>query len=332
MEQIAVVTGGSSGIGAALARGLAERGWRCVLLARREEPLRKLADEVGGEAEVCDVGDREAVERTAAAVLERHPQIKLLVNNAGIPARTGFVGGDPELIENVTRVNYLGGVWCLNAFLPGLLAAVPSDVVNVASVAGTVTAGTSGPYAASKHAQVSFSRAATAELHPRGVRVHTILPGFVETEGFPQRGGLPALLHPLRHPRLQPPPPSPPLPPPPPPPPLPHPRGDPRSELDASPVHLDARWNAAEVVTIVPLVSRLRASSRPSIRARCTRRSRPAAGSIRPAVGPPLADDRRTSPEFIRSPSLRWALRVFLRQPRADGAPFRATSSVTCRC
>lgn len=197
MEQIAVVTGGSSGIGAALARGLAERGWRCVLLARREEPLRKLADVVGGEAEVCDVGDREAVERTAAAVLERHPQIKLLVNNAGVPARTGFVGGDPELIENVTRVNYLGGVWCLNAFLPGLLAAVPSDVVNVASVAGTVTAGTSGPYAASKHAQVSFSRAATAELHPRGVRVHTILPGFVETEGFPQRAVFPRLVHPL---------------------------------------------------------------------------------------------------------------------------------------
>ena len=196
-RQIAVVTGGSSGIGAALARQLAEREWRCVLIARREEQLRTLSDEVGGEAEVCDVGDREAVERTAAAVLERHPRIKLLVNNAGVPARTGFVDGDPALIENVTRVNYLGSVWCLNAFLPGLLAAVPSDVVNVASVAGTVTAGTSGPYAASKHAQVSFSRAITAELHPRRVRVHTILPGFVETEGFPQRAVFPRLVHPL---------------------------------------------------------------------------------------------------------------------------------------
>jgi short-subunit dehydrogenase len=196
-QQIAVVTGGSSGIGAALARQLAERGWRCVLVARREELLRQLAEDVGGEAEVCDVGDREAVERTAAAVLERHPRIKLLVNNAGVPARTGFVEGDPGLIENVTRVNYLGSVWCLNAFLPGLLAAVPSDVVNVASVAGTVTAGTSGPYAASKHAQVSFSRAVTAELHPRRVRVHTILPGFVETEGFPQRAVFPRFVHPL---------------------------------------------------------------------------------------------------------------------------------------
>ena len=196
-EQVAVVTGGSSGIGAASARARAGRGWRCVLLARREEPLRDLAVEIGGEYEVCDVGDREAVERAAAAVLERHPQIKLLVNNAGIPARSGFVDADPERIELVTRVNYLGNVWCLKAFLPGLLAAAPSDGVNVASAAGTVTAGTSGPYAASKHAQVSFSRAVTAELKPRGVRVHTVLPGFVETQGFPQRAVFPRLVHPV---------------------------------------------------------------------------------------------------------------------------------------
>ena len=195
MDRVAVVTGGSSGIGAAIARSLAGRGWRCVLIARREELLHKLAGEIGGEYEVCDVGDREAVDRTAAAVLERHKQIGLLVNNAGIPARTGFVDADPERIELVTRVNYLGGVWCLRAFLPGLLAAAPSDVVNVASAAGTVTAGTSGPYAASKHAQVSFSRAVAAELQPRGVRVHLVMPGFVETEGFPQRAVWPRYMH-----------------------------------------------------------------------------------------------------------------------------------------
>ena len=195
MEKVAVVTGGSSGIGAALARALAGEGWHCVLVARREDLLQQLAGEIGGEYEVCDVGDREAVERTAAAVLERHPKIGLLVNNAGIPARTGFVDADPERIESVTRVNYLGGVWCLRAFLPGLLAAAPSDVVNVASAAGTVTAGTSGPYAASKHAQVSFSRAVAAELQPRGVRVHQVMPGFVETEGFPQKAVWPRYMH-----------------------------------------------------------------------------------------------------------------------------------------
>jgi 3-oxoacyl-[acyl-carrier protein] reductase len=166
-----------------------------VLLARREDRLRALAEEVGGEYEVCDVADRHAVDRVAASVCGRHPQIKLLVSNAGIPGRGDFLTSAPERIEQVVRVNYLGGVWCLRAFLPALEAAAPSDVVNVVSVAGTATAATSGPYSASKHAQLSFSRAVTSELKPRGVRVHTVLPGFTETEGFPQRSVLPPAIH-----------------------------------------------------------------------------------------------------------------------------------------
>ena len=184
---VAVVTGGSSGIGAAVARALRGRGWDSVLLARGEERLRPLAEELGAEWELCDVGDREAVERVAGAVLERHPRISLLVNNAGIPGRGTFLRATDEKIEEVTRTNYLGGVWCLRAFLPALEAAAPSDVVNVVSVAGTVATGSGGPYTSSKHAQLAFSRSVAAELRPRGVRVHTILPGFVETEGFPQR-------------------------------------------------------------------------------------------------------------------------------------------------
>jgi NAD(P)-dependent dehydrogenase (short-subunit alcohol dehydrogenase family) len=183
MQQVAVVTGASSGIGAAIARLLARRGWHCVLLARREDRLRVLADEIGGEYELCDVADREAVEGTAARILERHPGIHLLVNNAGIPGRSTFLDGEVEL---VMRTNYLGGVWCLRAFLPGLEAAAPSDVVNIVSVAGAVAFPPSGPYSASKHAQLAFSRATAAQLRSRGIRVHTVKPGFVETEGFPQ--------------------------------------------------------------------------------------------------------------------------------------------------
>lgn len=190
-----MITGGSSGIGAAVARVLAARGWRCVLLARTEERLRVVAEEIGGEYDICDVADREAVERTAAAVLQRHPAVKLLVNNAGIAGRGDFLAADPERIELVTRVNYLGGVWCLRAFLPGLEAGAPSDLVNIVSVAGAVTSGTSGPYTASKHAQLAFSRSVATLLRPRGIRVHTVLPGFVETEGFPQRAVLPPPLH-----------------------------------------------------------------------------------------------------------------------------------------
>ncbi|MDF2751307.1 MAG: family NAD(P)-dependent oxidoreductase, partial [Gaiellaceae bacterium] len=126
--------------------------------------------------------------RVAAAVLERHPRLDLLVNNAGIPGRSDFLTLEPERIEAVLRTNYLGSVWCARAFLPGLAAG--SHVVNVVSVAGTVAYGPAGPYAASKHAQLAFSRSLAALLRPRGIHVHTVCPGFVETEGFPQRSVL----------------------------------------------------------------------------------------------------------------------------------------------
>jgi NAD(P)-dependent dehydrogenase (short-subunit alcohol dehydrogenase family) len=145
-----------------MARALRGRGWDCVLLARGEERLRTLADEQGAKWELCDVGDREAVERTAATVVERHPRISLLANNAGVPGRGTFLRASVEKIEEVTRTNYLGGVWCLRAFLPALEAAAPSDVVNVVSVAGTVAAGSGGPYTSSKHAQLAFSRSVAA--------------------------------------------------------------------------------------------------------------------------------------------------------------------------
>jgi short-subunit dehydrogenase len=183
LRGIAVVTGASSGIGAEIARALSRTGYRCVLIARREDRLRALAEELDGEYELCDVTDRAAVERTGARVLERHPALAVLVNNAGIPARATFLDGDPV---PALETNYLGSVWCLRAFLPGLEKGAPSHVVNIVSVAGTATIPASGPYSASKHAQLAFSRATAAQLRGRGIRVHTVKPGFVETEGFPQ--------------------------------------------------------------------------------------------------------------------------------------------------
>ncbi|HZT53596.1 MAG TPA: SDR family oxidoreductase [Gaiellaceae bacterium] len=185
-RRVCVVAGGSAGIGAEIARLLARRGDLCVLLARRPDRLRALAEELGGEAEPCDVSDRAAVEAVAERVLARHPRIDVLVNSAGIAGRTRFLDGDPEAIERVVRTNYLGSVWCLRAFLPGLRAAAPSDVVNIISVSGVVAGPPSGPYSASKHAQLAFSRTVASELRREGIRVHTVKPGFAETEGFPQ--------------------------------------------------------------------------------------------------------------------------------------------------
>ena len=193
VQRIAVVTGASSGIGEATARALTKQGWRCVLVARREDRLRALADAIGGEVELCDVGDRAAVEALAARVLERHPAIHLLVNNAGMPARGTYLKVDPDLVERVMRVNYLGGVWCARAFMPGLEAAARvggAHIVNLVSVAGSVSFAPAGAYAASKHAQLAFSRSLAAALRGSGIAVHSVLPGFVETEGFPQKAVL----------------------------------------------------------------------------------------------------------------------------------------------
>jgi NAD(P)-dependent dehydrogenase (short-subunit alcohol dehydrogenase family) len=172
--RLAVVTGASSGIGAAVVRALQARGVRVVGLSRRPSE----ADE----HEQCDIADREAVDAAAGRVLERHGTVDLLVCNAGVGARATFLDAAPETIERVVDVNYLGNVWTVRAFLPGLHHG--SHVANIASVAGTVAV---GPYSASKHAQLAFSRALAVELAPRGISVHTINPGWVETPGFPHR-------------------------------------------------------------------------------------------------------------------------------------------------
>lgn len=176
---VAVVTGASSGIGAALVHALRGRGWRTIGLSRRESE----ADE----HETCDVADRASVESAAERVLGRHAHVDLLVNNAGVGLRSeGFVGVDLDALERAVRTNFLGGVWATLAFLPGLERG--SHVVNVVSVAGLIAA---GPYSATKHAQLAFSRSLAVELAPRGISVLTVNPGFVETPGFPQRTRLP---------------------------------------------------------------------------------------------------------------------------------------------
>jgi NAD(P)-dependent dehydrogenase (short-subunit alcohol dehydrogenase family) len=120
----------------------------------------------------------------AARVVERHPRIGMVVNNAGVAARDGFLSIEPERLERVFAVNFFGTVWPTRAFLPALEAGAPSHLVNMSSVAGTVAF---GPYSASKHAQLAFSRTMASQLRARGIRVLSVKPGYIETEGFPQR-------------------------------------------------------------------------------------------------------------------------------------------------
>jgi uncharacterized protein len=186
---IALVTGASSGIGAATARRLArEPDTHLVLVARRRDRLDALAAELGGatvvDADLVDPG-------TPARIVERveadHGRLDLLVNNAGIGGRGRFSDSGWAEVERTMATNFDAVVRLTEALLPLLRRSAPSAVVNVASVAGRVSRPSAGSYSASKFALVGWTEALQLEERRHGVHVGLVLPGFVATEGFPQR-------------------------------------------------------------------------------------------------------------------------------------------------
>ena len=186
---IAVVTGASSGIGAATAHRLAQlRGTHLILVARREHRLGALADALES-ASICaaDMTDAAAATRIAAFVRERHGRLDLLVNNAGATWPGTFAEGGLGGVERHMELNFFAAVRLTEALLPMLRASAPSAIVNVASVAGWVARARSGAYSASKSAMIGWSEALRQEEATAGVHVGLVLPGFVATEGFPQR-------------------------------------------------------------------------------------------------------------------------------------------------
>jgi short-subunit dehydrogenase len=187
---IALVTGASSGIGEATARRLArEPGARLILVARREERLRELAVELGGEPLViaADLTQDDAPARIAAAVETWHGRLDLLVNNAGAAWRATFGDGGWENVRRHMELNFDAQVRLTETLLPLLRASAPSAIVNVASTAGRVSRANSGAYSASKFALAGWTDALHLEEAAHGVHVGMVLPGFVATEGFPQR-------------------------------------------------------------------------------------------------------------------------------------------------
>jgi uncharacterized protein len=187
---VSVITGASSGIGEATARRLArEPGSALVLIARREERLRALAEQLGPERVsflAVDLLDEDAPARIHEHLRERHGRIDLLVNNAGASWHARFADGGFENVRRTMALNFDAQVRLTEALLPLLRACAPSAIVNVSSTAGRVARAGSGAYSASKFALAGWSDALHAEEHAAGVHVGLVLPGFVSTEGFPQ--------------------------------------------------------------------------------------------------------------------------------------------------
>lgn len=190
--RIAVVTGASSGIGEAIVRRLAHEGWTVVAAARRTDRLEGLARSVTSSgapgqviAATLDVRDIASVDALAAAVRDTHGACHLLVCNAGIGG--GRLRGREDLADalDVIDVNLVGTLRCCAAFADLLAASAPSQVINVASVAGKLGLGPAA-YVASKFGMVGFSEALGAAWRDRGITVTQLNPGFIHTEGFPQ--------------------------------------------------------------------------------------------------------------------------------------------------
>ncbi|MEJ5914790.1 SDR family oxidoreductase [Pseudokineococcus sp. 1T1Z-3] len=180
-RRTALVTGASSGIGAATARRLAADGFDVVLAARREDRIAALAAEVGGRAVVCDVTDDASV----AAMAREVGDCSVLVANAGgAVGMDAVVDGDVEEWRWMYDVNVLGTLRVIQAMMPALVASGQGHVVVMGSTAGRVTYEGGGGYTAAKHGAKALAETLRLELLGQPVRVSEIAPGMVKTEEF----------------------------------------------------------------------------------------------------------------------------------------------------
>ena len=182
-----LVTGASSGIGAALAEGFAGAGATVGICARREDRLAEVlgrcqAASPGSRRWVVDLSDPAAVDRLAADVVDELGGVDVLVNNAGIPKRRHVTRLDPSTVEDTMAINFFAPVRLTLALLPQMLERGDGRIVNVSSVAATLSSPGEAAYDASKAALSVFSEAMAVDLWGTGVKVMVVYPGLVATE------------------------------------------------------------------------------------------------------------------------------------------------------
>ena len=185
-----LITGASTGIGAATARLAVEDGYRVVLAARSEEKLRELAHELGGDdralAQRCDVSVWEDQEALAAAALDRFDRVDVVFANAGFGGKRGFLEETPEYCRSMIETNVLGVAYSIRAALPHFRERGSGHFVLTSSVAGRrVLPGSL--YSASKWAVTAMGEALRQELAETDIKVTLIEPGMVDTPFFEER-------------------------------------------------------------------------------------------------------------------------------------------------
>jgi NADP-dependent 3-hydroxy acid dehydrogenase YdfG len=176
--KVAVVTGASRGIGAAVARLLADNGVKLGLASRSGDDIGLS----GAVAQACDVRSPDQLQALVDATAERFGGIDILVANAGVGAYGAFLDLSPEFLEEMIDVNVKGTLYAVRAALPHLFRSDGADIVTLASEAGRRGLPNEAVYCASKFAQVGFTRALDHELREQGIRCTNVCPGGVATE------------------------------------------------------------------------------------------------------------------------------------------------------
>ncbi len=199
-----LVTGASSGIGAGLAEGFARAGATVGICARRQDRLAEVLERCRAHAPgsamwVADLADPAQVDRLAAQAVEELGGVDVLVNNAGIPKRRHVTRLDMGTVESVMNINFLSPVRLTLALLPQMLERGDGRIVNVSSVAATLSSPGESAYDASKSALAVFTEAMQIDLWSSGLRVLVVYPGVVDTELFtlPDNDPLPVHVDPI---------------------------------------------------------------------------------------------------------------------------------------
>jgi NAD(P)-dependent dehydrogenase (short-subunit alcohol dehydrogenase family) len=187
--QRVLVTGASSGIGAGLAEEFARRGAVVGICARRQDRLDAVLERCRQHSPesrswVTDLSDPAAVDVLAAAALEELGGVDVLVNNAGIPKRRHVSRLDPATVESVMNINFFSPVRLTLALLPHMLERHSGRIINISSVAATLSSPGESAYDASKAAVTAFSESMAVDLWQAGVKVLVVYPGLVDTELF----------------------------------------------------------------------------------------------------------------------------------------------------